>query len=57
MEKRPKPKVGTIVLIRDDNSSSLNWRMSQVKSVSPRRHGVIHNALVQTLMKKTLNGH
>lgn len=50
MEKGLKFKVGTNVLIRDNNSSSLNWRMGRVKSVNSGCDRLIRPVLVQTMM-------
>jgi len=47
-EKGPKVKVGTVVLLKDDNLPSLRWHMGRVSKVITGEDGVIRVAEIRT---------
>lgn len=48
-ERGPKLKVGTVVLIRDENLPPLRWRLGRVQTITSGGDGVIRVAEVRTV--------
>lgn len=55
-EKDPKIKVGTLVLLKDDNLSSLKWHMGRVVKVIIGEDGIVRVAEVRTVSGTVTRG-